>query len=140
MIGAMIAKVKSAKAMDALNRRDIPAFLADYADDAIFFFPGMVSASGTFRGKKAIQEWLSKFLDQFPKYTFAVKNVCVRNILTLGATNAVAIEWEFSYTNRQGTQDVNKGATVIDIRKGKIVRAQVYIGFDATAQKKAWGE
>ena len=40
MIGAIVARNKTTKAMQALNRKDLTAFLADYADDAVQLFPG----------------------------------------------------------------------------------------------------
>jgi len=40
MTGAIVARNKTIKAMQALNREDLTAFLADYAGDAVQLFPG----------------------------------------------------------------------------------------------------
>ena len=57
MIGAMIGKRRVRSAFASLNRRDLPAFLANWAEDATFIFPGDVpGVSGKIEGKKAIED------------------------------------------------------------------------------------
>jgi len=46
MIGAFIAKKKVVSVFDALNRRDISAFLSAWRDDCVFIYPGDISACG----------------------------------------------------------------------------------------------
>jgi ketosteroid isomerase-like protein len=48
MIGAWIAKQKAPASLEALNRRDLDAWLKDWAEDATFIYPGDVRASGTY--------------------------------------------------------------------------------------------
>ena len=43
MIGAIIAKKKARSGFDALSRHDIDAFLAHWAEDGIFIYPGNLS-------------------------------------------------------------------------------------------------
>ena len=95
MIGALIAKYKINHAYDALNRRDFEAFLSDWRDDCTFVYPGDLPVSGKFEGKDAIAKWFKNFLEQFPKLTFTVKNLCVDNVFDFVGTNTVAAHWEY---------------------------------------------
>jgi len=139
MIGAVIAKKKVIEAFDLINQRNLPVFLADWADDAIFFYPGNLSISGKIEGKKAITEWFQKFLEQFPKIQFTVTNVYVQNIFALGGTNVVAVETDVALTNREGKDFQNKVVTIINLHKGKAVLGRDYL-FDTEMLKEAWGE
>ena len=139
MIGAIIVKSKVCSAFVSLNRRDLPAFLSGWAEDATFIYPGNISVSGKMQGKKAIQEWFRKYLDQFPKLNFTLKNVCVQNIFAFAGTNVVAVEWDLNLTNREGRDFQNSGVTIINVKKGRVVLVRDYI-FDTEVLKRAWGE
>lgn len=139
MIGAIIAKSKVRSAFKALNRRDLAAFFSGWAEDSVFFYPGDVSASGKMEGKKVIAEWFRKYLDQFPKLNFTLKNVSVENIFAFGGTNSVAVEWDLSLTNREGKDFQNSGVTIISVKGGKVILVRDYI-LDTSMLKKAWGE
>jgi len=67
MIGSLIAKQKIASGYDALNNRDVEAFLAAWRDDCTFIYPGNLPVSGKMEGKSAIEKWFKNFFDQFPK-------------------------------------------------------------------------
>ncbi|MBU0465697.1 MAG: nuclear transport factor 2 family protein [Proteobacteria bacterium] len=138
MIGALIAKYKINHAFDALNRRDFEAFLSDWRDDCTFIYPGNLPVSGKFEGKEEIAKWFRNFLDQFPKLTFTVKNLCVDNVFDFIGTNTVAAHWDINYTNRDGKEIQNSGVTVIKIKFGKAELVTDYI-FDTDEKfKAAW--
>ena len=139
MIGAIIAKKKMRSAFASLNRRDLPAFLANVAEDSTYVVAGNISVSGTIKGKKNIEEWWKKFMEQFPKANFTLKNVCVQNIFALGGTNVAAAEWDVVLTNREGADFQENGVTVVTIKKGRIVLASVY-KLDTEIMRRAWGE
>ena len=40
MIGILIAKMKIRASFENLNQANIPAFMTNWADDAVFVFPG----------------------------------------------------------------------------------------------------
>ena len=139
MIGAMIAKYKINHAFDALNRRDFEAFLSDWRDDCTFIYPGGLPVSGKFEGKDAIAKWFKNFLDQFPKLTFTVKNLCVDNVFDFVGTNTVAAHWDIEYTNKDGEEVQNSGVTVIKIKFGKAEFVTDYIFDTGDKFKTAWG-
>jgi len=139
MIGAVIAKRLADSGFDALNGHDLTKFMAAWAEDGTFTYPGNVSMSGETKGKKAIEAWFAKMMEQFPKIDFTVKEVFVSNIFALGATNNIAVEWDVALTNREGKEFQNSGVTTIRIKGGKAVAIRDYL-FNTDIQKEAWGE
>ncbi len=139
MIGTLMAKSKIRSGFNALNQRDIDTFLAGWKDDATWTYPGNLSISGEFKGKKAIEEWFRKFLEQFPQIKFNVKHIDVQNIFDMIGTNYVAVEWDIDLKNRDGKEFHNSGVTAIDIKMGKAIRGRDYIS-DLETTRKAWGE
>lgn len=139
MIGAILAKRAVRSGFAALERRDIDQFVAAWIDDAAFIYPGDLSVSGRVEGKQAIKEWFQRFLEQFPEFHFTLKSVCVENIFDLIGTNVVAVEWDISLTNREGTTLQNSGVTTIHTEKGKGVLVRDYYS-DHVALREGWGE
>lgn len=55
MIGALIAKRVARKQFVARACNDVDAFLAPFAEDAVFIFPGEPPVGGTFHGKIIVE-------------------------------------------------------------------------------------
>ena len=140
MIGALIAKSKVTSSYDLLNSRDITSFLANWHDESTFVYPGSISASGEFKGKKAIEEWFQKLMDQFPTFKITPKNVCVKNVFDLVGTNVVTVEWVEENINKGGNKVQVSGVTVITLKFGKATYAKDYIFATDEELRKAWGE
>jgi ketosteroid isomerase-like protein len=139
LIGAIIAKRKIRAAYDLINRRDLAAFLADWADNATFIFPGDVpSVSGKMEGKEAIEKWWQRFFEQFPKINFNLKNMCVENQFAFGGTNVLAAEWEVTLTNKQGQDFKNTGVTTVNLKGGRAILVRDYIS-DTDLLRKEFG-
>ena len=139
MIGAIVAKKLASSGFNALNRRDLDSFMASWADDSIYIFPGNMSISGETKGKEAVRELFKKYLDKFPLINFTVKNVFIQNIFAFGATNVIAVEWDVKYKNQEGEEFNNSGTTIIQVEKGKAVIVREYL-LDVELEKRAWGE
>lgn len=139
MIGAIIVKSKVRSAFASLNRRDLPGFLSGWAEDATFIYPGNISVSGKMEGKKSVEGWFRKYLEQFPTLKFTLRSVSVQNIFAFGGTNVVAVEWDINLTNREGRDFQNSGVTIITVRKGRVILVRDYM-FDTEVLKRAWGE
>jgi ketosteroid isomerase-like protein len=93
----------------------------------VFIYPGEIYASGTFKGKTAVERWFRKFFEQFPRIHFDVQDICVRNIFALTGTNVVAVHWNIHLTNREGRVGENSGVTVITIEGGKVILVKDFI-------------
>lgn len=139
MIGAVISKRRARSAFDTLSRHDLAKSMAAWAEDATFTYPGKVSMSGETKGKKAIEAWFAKMMEQFPKIDFTIKEVFVSKIFALGATNNIAVEWDVALTNREGKEFHNSGVTTIRIKGGKAVAVRDYL-FNTDILKEGWGE
>ncbi len=127
MIGALVAKKAIAGAFEALNQHDLSEFMSAWRDDGVFIYPGEIPASGTFRGKSAVEGWFRDFFEQFPGIQFDVQDICVRNIFALTGTNVVAVHWSIHLTNRQGRVGENSGVTVINVKGGKVILVKDFI-------------
>lgn len=104
MLGAVIAKQKVRAAFSYFNDRDMEKFLSFWADDAMFTYPGEVSASGMVKGKIAIEGWFTHLMDAGPLIHFTLKSIALENIFDFAGTNVVSVEWENNVTNRAGTK------------------------------------
>jgi len=139
MLGAIIAKKIAPSGLEALSKHDLEAFMAPWAEEGVYILPGDLSVSGVTKGKEAIRELFQLYLEKFPELDFTIRNVCVQNIFALGGTNVLAVEWALKYKNREGETFENSGATIIHVKKGKIVEVREYLA-DMETEKKAWGE
>ncbi len=139
MIGAVMAKRQGRSVFDALNRRDLTKFMANWAEDAVYTFPGNVSISGETRGRKAIEAVHTKMMQHLPTIQFTIKDVFVSNIFALGATNSIVVEWDIAYANREGKKFRDSGMTTIKVKGGKAVSVCEYL-FNTDALKEAWGK
>jgi ketosteroid isomerase-like protein len=139
MIGTLIARSKIRSGFNSLNQHRMNEFVKDWADDATFIYPGNVSVSGEFKGKKAIEEWFQKFMEQCPHISFTIKHICFQNIFDMTGTNHVAVEWDVELTNKDGKELKNSGVTTLELKMGKAILVRDYI-VDLEAVKKEWGE
>jgi len=139
MIGTIIGKRKIPAAFDALNRRDIDAFLKSWSDDATFIYPGQIAPSGEHVGKAAVRAWFENLLAQFPELRFTVTSVSASRLFDMTGTNTVIAEWEIEATNHDGYTAHNTGATSVALRRGKAVYVKDYIFDTGEVWLKAWG-
>ncbi len=139
MIGTLMAKSKIRSGFNNLNQHRIDEFLKNWASDATFIYPGKLSVSGERKGKKAIEEWFKKFMEQFPQINFTIKHICVQNTFDMVGTNYVTVEWDIRVKNKDGKDLENSGITALNLKMGKAVMVRDYI-FDTEKLKVGWGE
>jgi len=127
MIGAIIAKSSVAKAFEAMNRKDLTSFMKNWRDDGEFIYPGEIPESGTFTGKKAVEQWFQNFFDQYPGLHFNVHDINVKNIFAMSGNNVVTVHWDIELKNASGKVGRNSGVTVVTIKGGKVAHVKDYI-------------
>ncbi|ABS27700.1 nuclear transport factor 2 family protein [Anaeromyxobacter sp. Fw109-5] len=137
MIGALIARSRARRGFDALNRKDLAAVVGAFADDAVFEFPGRTRMSGRFEGKRALEEYFRRWFAERAMIRFRVMHVCVEDVLALGGTNTVQVEWALEEADRHDVSFHLSGVTVLDVRHGKIVRARDYV-FEPDVLEREW--
>lgn len=140
MIGALIAKRSVRNAMEAMNRRDISGLLKSWAEDVVWMYPGQLTVSGKFEGKKAVKEWFENLMHQFPKVKFIIHSVSVSNVLDLVGNNTVAAHWDVDFTNKDGYQLKYSGVTMLTIKNGKVTHGYDYLFALDEHVRRGWGE
>ncbi len=135
MIASMIAKrmVRSAIAMMNQDDFDVDAFLAHWADDAVWDGTSELSVGETIKGKKAIADWFRRWKEEFPKRKFVVRNICF-GAWPLSPTNVVTVEWSLSETDKEGKEFKYDGVTVVHMKNGKTIRVSEYISWAGLPQ------
>ena len=127
MIGAIMAKKMAASSFDAFNRGDLKRFMANWAEDAIYTFPGNSPISGETKGREAIEQVHDKMAELFPKMHFNIKETFVSNIFAMGATNDVAVEYDITYNDQEGKEVHNSAVSIIRVKGGKVVAVKDYV-------------
>lgn len=140
MIGAIIARKSVRSAMKAMNQRDISGLMKNWADDAVWSYPGKLSVSGRFEGKEAVRKWFDNLMRQFPKVKFTIHSVSVSNIFDFIGNNTVATHWDVDFTNRDGHQLEYSGVTILTIKNGKVTHGYDYLYALDDHVSRGWGE
>ena len=139
MIGAILAKRGVAAAYDAMNRRALPAIVADWHEEAVFTYPGDVSASGTFEGKSVIEAWFRRYLEQFREVSFEVHDVCVRDIFDIVGNNVIIGHWDVQVASQDGQRGGWSGVSILRLQRGKVISLKDII-FDVGGDfRRCWG-
>jgi ketosteroid isomerase-like protein len=139
MIGAILAKRGIAGGYNAMNRRDVPAIMSDWHDDAVFTYPGDIPASGTFKGKTVIETWFRRYFEQFPEVRFDVQDICVRDLFDMVGNNVIIGHWNVRVTSQEGQTGRWSGVSIFTLRRGKVV-ALLDIIFDLGDEfRRCWG-
>jgi len=139
MIVSLIAKRKVRSSWAMWNRYDLDAFLANWADDAVFSYPTDVSVGGVIVGKKAIREFYQRFVEQFPKKKFVLRNICIGDTSLLKGKAVVTVEATAELTNKDGKDFKMDYCIAMESRGFKAIRVAEYVN-DMAALKRAWGE
>ena len=137
MIGSIVGRHLTRRAFSLLSQRKVDEFLAAWAKDAVFIYPGQTRVSGTHRGKDAIQKFFRQMLAQFPEFQFEVHHIAVDRIMDVTGTNCTASEWTLRGKNIHGERFENTGVTVARLRLGKALVVKDYI-FDLELARKVW--
>ena len=140
MIGAIIARKSIRAGLEALNRRDVSSFMKAWAEDSVWMYPGGLSVSGRFEGKKAVREWFENLMRQFPQLKFTVHDVSVSNVFDLAGNNVAAAHWDVALTNKDGHHLEYCGVTTLAIRKGKVTQGCDYLFAVDEFVRHGWGE
>ena len=120
----------------ALNRRDLPAIISMWAEDAVFEFPGRTPMSGRFEGIAAIEAWWRRWVDRYAIINFTVKHVGIVG-LRPGAP-ILLVAWDADGTTTDGIRALASGVSLTKAHRGKIIFARDYF-FDPTVLERIWG-
>lgn len=139
MLGAMLIQRKAQAGFEQLNRRDLPSYLRDWEEEAVFIYPGNISVSGEQHGKAKVEKWWLHFFDHFPSSRFTSRGIYLKRPLSLWPSNELMVHWEVQVANRQGREFRNSGVSFVQVVNGKIIYFKDYI-FDLETLVEAWRE
>lgn len=137
MIGAFLAKKAARDAFAAMNRHDLDAFMAGWGRNAVFEFPGSSVLAGRYQGTAEIRAWFQRWWDRFPTTRFTLRSVSVDQIMALGGTNTIHVEWDLDETDHDGRNFHVSGVTALRARAGKVDEVRDYI-FNPEVIAEAW--
>jgi len=127
MIGAMIVKRMVRSTYEMVNQGDVDAVMAGWADDAVYDSASELGVGVTVNGKKAIAEWHRKYVEEYPKRKFTVKDICLGETFPLLSAfigkSVIMVDWSITETNKEGREFRYNGASVLHMRKGKCIYA-----------------
>jgi hypothetical protein len=127
MIASWIMKRMIDSTFDKAGEKgDAESAIAKVTDDYVNDFGIDVSVGGTVTGKKATIDWYHKWYEQFPKRKLIAKNISFA-AYPLCPKNVVMMEWTCEETDKEGKQYKYDGATVTEMKNGKVVRSTEYI-------------
>jgi len=125
------------RTFEAVNRKDLAAVMAGWADDGVLEFPGHSTLSGHYEGRQAIEGFFRRWFDRMETIRLTVRRVGFDSpALTYGSTMYV----EFG-TDQQTTDGISFHTEVVGVyrlRRGKLTYYREYI-FDPDIADTIWG-
>lgn len=108
----------------ALGRGDVDYAVAGMAPRFEHIFLGDHALGGVRHTQPAIRAWLERLMRVLPDIRFTIKNLAVSG---WPWATTVVVEWRDFATLADGSEYVNDGAHVIQIRWGKVVMLHAYL-------------
>ena len=105
---------------EALNRRDVDAFMALVTDDCVFENTSPPPDGGRYEGRSAIRTFLEDFFQATPSIAFQTED-----LFAFG--NRCVVRWVFHWSNTAGEHGHIRGVDVFHIRNGKMAEDFAYV-------------
>lgn len=139
MIGALVAKHNVQKAFRQLNQKRLSDFMAGWAEDGQFHYPGELSVSGSFLGRAKVEGWFEHFFTHFASINFSLNHICVENIFDVTGNNNLVAQWRVELITQSGSKVENVGINLIKIRNRKVTEVRDFF-FYMERLPMGWGE
>lgn len=105
---------------EALNRRDIEAFMALITDDCVFENTSPAPDGQRYEGQSAIRAFLEGFFQATPSIDFQTEDL-------FASGNRCLVRWVFHWSNTAGEHGHIRGVDVFHIRNGKMAEDFAYV-------------
>lgn len=138
VIGALLTMKRIPEFFAAVSRKDLVAVGRDLEEDMSFEFPGGSTIAGRYDGRDAFLGFWERLFERYETFSLRPRRIALVRPYTVGLTNTALVEWEADAVTRDGLTAHANGVTVVDLRRGKLVRARDYI-FDTTPFELIWG-
>ena len=105
---------------EALNRRDVDAFMALITDDCVFENTSPPPDGERYEGRIAIRTFLEDFFHATPYIDFQTEDL-------FASGNRCVVRWVFHWSNTAGENGHIRGVDVFHIRNGKMAEDFAYV-------------
>ena len=105
---------------EALNRRDVDAFMALITDDCVFENTSPPPDGERYEGRSAIRAFLEDFFQATPSIDFQTEDL-------FASGNRCVVRWVFHWINSAGEHGHMRGVDVFHIRNGKMAEDFAYV-------------
>ncbi len=105
---------------EALNRRDVEAFMALITDDCVFESTSPPPDGQRYEGQSAIRTFLEDFFHVTPYIDFQTEEL-------FASGNRCVVRWVFHWINSAGEHGHIRGVDVFHIRNGKMAEDFAYV-------------
>jgi ketosteroid isomerase-like protein len=105
---------------EALNRRDVDAFIALITDDCVFENTSPPPDGERYEGRSAIRTFLEDFFHATPSIDFQTEDL-------FASGNRCVVRWVFHWINSAGEHGHIRGIDVFHIRNGKMAEDFAYV-------------
>jgi ketosteroid isomerase-like protein len=105
---------------EALNRRDVDAFMALVTDDCVFENTSPAPDGERYEGRSAIRTFLEDFFQSTPSIAFQTEDL-------FASGDRCVVRWVFHWSNTAGEHGHIRGVDVFHIRNGKMAEDFAYV-------------
>ena len=105
---------------EALNRRNVDAFMALITDDCVFENTSPSPDGERYEGRSAIRTFLEDFFQATPSIDFQTEDL-------FASGNRCVVRWVFHWINSAGEHGHMRGVDVFHIRNGKMAEDFAYV-------------
>jgi ketosteroid isomerase-like protein len=105
---------------EALNKRDIEAFMALITDDCVFENTSPAPDGGRYEGQSAIRTFFEDIFQSTPAIDFQTEEL-------FASGNRCVVRWVFHWSNTAGENGHIRGVDVFHIRNGKMAKDFAYV-------------
>ena len=105
---------------EALNRRNVDAFMALITDDCVFENTSPSPDGERYEGRSAIRAFLEDFFQATPSIDFQTEDL-------FASGNRCVVRWVFHWINSAGEHGHMRGVDVFHIRNGKMAEDFAYV-------------
>ena len=105
---------------EALNRRDVDAFMALITDDCVFENTSPPPDGERYEGRSAIRTFLENFFHATPSIDFQTEDL-------FASGNRCVVRWAFHWINSAGEHGHIRGVDVFHIQNGKMAGDFAYV-------------
>ncbi len=122
---------------DAMERKDLDGVMKDFAEDAVFEYPGHTIVSGRHEGKAAIRAFFARLFDVMGSLHFTISHAAMSNPVGFTFSNVVYVAWVNEPATRGGRRGRVEGITAAHFHGGKVAYVRDYI-FDVHGLDEFW--